>query len=65
MSLVHKSRLYNPARAVLVLLLSACLTPVAHALDLNEALPRAERYDATLSTALAMYLASAVLWVAS
>jgi len=58
MSLVHKSRLYNPARAVLVLLLSACLTPVAYALDLNEALTRAERYDATLSAALAKYMAA-------
>ena len=58
MSLVHKCRHFNTADTLLALLLCAGLTPVAHALDLNEALARAERYDATLSAALANYMAA-------
>jgi len=58
MSLVHHSRLIKPAGALLTVLLCATLAPAAHALDLGEALARAERYDATMSTALAKYMAA-------
>jgi outer membrane protein len=58
MSLVQKYPFVNPARSLLTLLLCAGLTPVAQALDLSDALSRAERYDATQSTALAKYMAA-------
>jgi outer membrane protein len=56
MSLGYKNR--HIKLACVLLALCAGLTPLAHALDLSEALSRAERYDATLHTALSKYMAA-------
>ena len=52
----------SPGKCFIIAVTAACFSAGVHALDLKEALERAEQYDATLRSALADYMAAEELF---